>query len=282
MTEEKRKKGFKSKMLKLLFCLILIGIGICVYYKYKENTFEPTFYEIDSEKIHENIRIINLSDLHLKEFGENNEKLVKKIEQLSPDIITISGDMVDKHDNDFSIVYNLCKQLVKIAPVYYCLGNHEYYHLLFNNNNITPKLEELGVAVLNDSYRTITIKNTEIDICGCTQHNHNYDKYAKEYMEEYMKSDKFKLLLVHYPELFMNQLKDANIDLSLCGHAHGGQIILPIIGSLYSSDQKWFPKMAGGMYQQKNGIVIVNRGLGNPTIVPRIGNIPEIVVVDLR
>lgn len=280
--EKKQQKGTKKKMIKILISLLLICIGICIYYKWKENTFEPTFYEIDSEKIHENIRIVNLSDLHLKEFGENNEKLVKKIKNLSPDLITMSGDMVDKYVDDFSVVYTLCEQLVKIAPTYYCLGNHEYSQLLFNDNNVTPKLQEMGVIVLNDSYQTITVKNTEIDICGCTQHNQNYDKYAKTYMEEYMKSDKFKLLLVHYPELFFDQLKDANIDLSLCGHAHGGQIILPIIGPLYSSDQKWFPKLARGIHKLKNGIVIVNRGLGNPHIIPRIGNIPEIVVVDLR
>lgn len=274
----------KKKMIQILKLLILISLifcCICIYYKYKENTFQTTFYDIDSKKIYENIRIINLSDLHLKEFGKDNQKLVKKIKDLSPDIITISGDMINKNNKDFTIALNLCKQLVNIAPTYYCLGNHEYEQLLFKNNNIIPQLEKLGVIVLNDEYKTITVKNTEIDICGCTQHAHNYDKYAKDYMNKYIKTDNFKLLLVHYPELFLKQLKNINIDLALCGHVHGGQIILPFIGPLFSSDQGFFPKIAAGLYQFKYCTVIVNRGLGNNVKIPRINNIPEIVVVDL-
>ena len=276
-----KKKNKKGTFMKIVLLLLIVCILICAYYKIKENTFTTTFYDIDSEKIYEDIRIVNLSDLHLKEFGKNNEKLVKRVRALSPDIITISGDMANKDNSDFSVVYTLCKQLVKIAPTYYCLGNHEYYQLLFKDNSIIPGLENVGVNVLNDTYKTITIKNTKIDICGCTQHKHNYDKYAKEYMNEYMKSDNFKLLLVHYPELFMNRLKDSNIDLSICGHAHGGQMILPFIGPLYAPDQGWFPKMTNGLHNQKNGSVIINRGLGTHTKIPRINNVPELVVVDL-
>lgn len=271
----------KRKIFKLIILFFSIIFCICVYYKWKENTFETTFYELDSKKIHENIRIVNLSDLHLKEFGKNNENLVEKIKELSPDIITISGDMVNKDNADFSVDYKLCRQLIKIAPTYYSLGNHEYEQLLFKKHNIIPNLKKIGVQVLNDEYKTITVKHTEIDICGCTQHNHNYDKYAKEYMNQYMNSKKFKLLLVHYPELFLNQLKNSKIDLALCGHEHGGQIIIPFIGPLYSRDQGFFPKMAAGEYKQKYGTVIVNRGLGTHDKIPRINNIPEIVVIDI-
>ena len=100
-------------------------------------------------------------------------------------------------------------------------------------------------------------------------------------MNQYMNSKKFKLLLVHYPELFLNQLKNSKIDLALCGHEHGGQIIIPFIGPLYSRDQGFFPKMAAGEYKQKYGTVIVNRGLGTHDKIPRINNIPEIVVIDI-
>ena len=274
-------KKVGKKMIKILIYIILLICIITIYYKFREDTFITTFYEVKNEKIHEDIRVLNLSDLHLKEFGTNNEKLVKKIKELSPDLITISGDMVNKNNDDFSVVYTLCEQLVNIAPVYYCFGNHEYSQYLFNNNNIMPELQKIGVHVLHDYYETITVKNTKIDICGCSQHKHGYDKYAKEYMNEYMKSNRFKLLLVHYPELFTKQLKNKNIDLALCGHAHGGQIRIPFIGGLYAPDQGWFPKMTQGKHQQKNGVVIINRGLGTNTKIPRIHNIPEIVVVDI-
>ena len=121
-----KKKNKKGTFMKIVLLLLIVCILICAYYKIKENTFTTTFYDIDSEKIYEDIRIVNLSDLHLKEFGKNNEKLVKRVRALSPDIITISGDMTNKDNSDFSVVYTLCKQLVKIAPTYYCLGNHEY------------------------------------------------------------------------------------------------------------------------------------------------------------
>lgn len=274
--------NLRKKVTIFIMLFFVIIIFVCIYYKIKENTFETTFYNIDSEKVHENIRVLNLSDLHLKEFGKNNQKLVNKIEELSPDIITISGDMVNKNNKDFSIVYNLCEQLIQIAPTYYSLGNHEYEQLLFKDNNIIPKLQKIGVIVLNDEYKTIKVKNTEIDICGCTQHDHNYDKYAKAYMDKYIQSSNFKLLLVHYPELFLKQLRNANIDLALCGHEHGGQIILPFIGPLYSRDQGFLPKMAAGEYHLKNCTVIVNRGLGSHDFLPRINNIPEIVVVDIE
>ena len=268
-------------IIKIFICSIIIILGIGIYYKAMENTFGVTFYDINSDKIYENIRIINLSDLHLKEFGKNNERLVKKIKELSPDMITISGDMINYDNNDFSVAENLCKELVKIAPTYYAIGNHEYYQLLFNDNNIIPDLERIGVKVLHDKYETIKVKNTKIDICGCSQHNESYNKYAKNYMNKYMKSSEYKLLLVHYPELFLNELKNANIDLALTGHTHGGQMILPFIGPLYAPDQGFFPKMAAGVYYLKNSTVIVNRGLGTHTWVPRINNVPELVVVDL-
>ena len=213
----------------------------------------------------------------------NNEKLVAEVKNLSPDIVAIVGDMnLESQPDNYSSVISLCKQLNEIAPVYYCLGNHEIDAMLFKNSNIYKDIKAEGIKIFNNETETVNIGGTAIDIIGLTQNPTEFDEYGKDFFEKAMSADdNFKLLLTHYPEYFLGKLNDYDIDLAITGHAHGGQVRLPFIGGLYAADQGLFPKLCDGYHEDGNSKFIVSRGLGKSGIVPRINNKPEIVIADI-
>ena len=251
--------------------------------KNQNNQLEKKFYQVKSNKVVDNIRIVALADLHLKEFGKDNEKLVAEVKNLSPDIVAIVGDMnLESQPDNYSSVISLCKQLNEIAPVYYCLGNHEIDAMLFKNSNIYKDIKAEGIKIFNNETETVNIGGTAIDIIGLTQNPTEFDEYGKDFFEKAMSADdNFKLLLTHYPEYFLGKLNDYDIDLAITGHAHGGQVRLPFIGGLYAADQGLFPKLCDGYHEDGNSKFIVSRGLGKSGIVPRINNKPEIVIADI-
>lgn len=275
----------RSKILRvfLVLLVLLFLAGWATWRVIKEQTtLEVNFYQVQSSKVSNNVRVVLLTDLHLQEFGTDNVELVSEISKLTPDIIAIAGDMNIHGNEDYSVVLTLCEQLVEIAPVYYSLGNHEYVDVIFNDSNIIQDLRDTGVTVLPDASAEITVGETEILIGGLSEGPEQFEKYGREFFDAFIADSRFKLLLVHYPEEFDGVLEDYPIDLALCGHAHGGQIRLPFIGGLYSADQGFFPKLAEGYHEIGNSKVIISRGLGSSNPVPRINNTPEIVVVDIN
>lgn len=148
--------------------------------------------------------------------------------------------------------------------------------------SIVEDIEATGVNVLNDRWEEIEINGNTIKIGGLTEAPMHYEKYGKGFFENFEKEDGFKLLLTHYPEYFLGELENADIDVAMCGHAHGGQMRIPGVGGLYTKDQGWFPKLTEGV-QQINGIsVVISRGLGDSSEIPRINNPAELVIVDLN
>ena len=147
-------------LIAILFTLLLVHVS-------DNSHFVTTFYEIDDEKIDGRIRIVQLSDLHLKEYGQDNSVLVNEIIRLKPDIIAMTGDMLDMHETDYSVLLTLCRQLVDVAPVYFCYGNHEKEVIrVKQTSTVNIDLEEMGVHVLHNKYETINIKGNLIDIGG--------------------------------------------------------------------------------------------------------------------
>lgn len=280
--------GFLKFILRLFILALVIGLlWAFLYYRAKSADFTESFYQIQSDKLTSNVRIIQLSDLHLREFGENNSELIKRISALSPDIIAITGDMTDKQVDDYHVVTDLCAELVNIAPVYYVPGNHEWPKIVFDGSKIRDDLVALGVHFLADKTETIEVNGNTISIGGIAESPLSYEKYAKEYFESFESLDTFKLLLVHYPEYFLEDtgaLADADIDVALCGHTHGGLVRIPGIGGLFSPDQGFLPKLCEGVQKIGNAYVVVSRGLGDgqDKYIPRINNAPELVIVDLN
>lgn len=286
-TPAKRRRKSKKKHGKiwlwiLIIIVILVGLGSLAVVR-QNNQLEKCFYQVKSSKVLNNIRIVCIADMHLKEFGENNKELVAEIKNLEPDIIAIVGDMnLESKPDDYESVLSLCAQLNDGANLYYSLGNHEIDAMLFKDSQIYKDLKGMGINILNNEVEKVNINGTDIDVIGLTQNPTEFDQYGRQFFEKALKDDdNFKLVLTHYPENFMGVLEDYEIDLALSGHAHGGQVRLPWIGGLYSADQGILPKLCDGYHEISNSKLIITRGLGKSGIVPRINNKPEITVVDV-
>ena len=247
--------------------------------------FVDTFYQVDDDRIAEHIRIVALSDLHLNEFGENNKELVDEIVRLKPDIIAMTGDMMDMGTTDATVVIELCRQLVDVAPVYFSYGNHEKQLIRVDQTSTAnQELEALGVHVLHNRYETVTVNGSTLDIGGLSANPGTMEAdYTQNFWQSYLQTQNYRLLLVHYPQFFFTggELVNAGIDMALCGHLHGGQVVVPYVGGLYHPTGGFLPEMTDGCHLVGDTWVVISRGLGNGKWFPRVNNPPELVIVDL-
>lgn len=247
--------------------------------------FVDTFYEVEDDRIANHIRIVALTDLHLKEFGENNSELVEEITRLQPDVIAMAGDMMDMHTTDASVVIELCRQLVEVAPVYFSYGNHEKQLIRVDQTSTANEdLAALGVHVLHNRYETVEVNGSVLDIGGLSANPGTMEaEYTQSFWQSYLKTEHYRLLLVHYPQFFFTggELVDSGVDMALCGHLHGGQVVIPFVGGLYHPSAGFLPEMTDGCHLVGDTWVVISRGLGNGKWFPRVNNPPELVIVDL-
>lgn len=273
----------KKKLILAAISIAVMAAALAWKIKWDGNQLEVSFYHVESDKILNGFRIVQLSDLHLKEFGEKNRELVERIGKLKPDIIAVTGDMNMVRNDDYHVVLELCGQLTQIADVYYVMGNHEFVDFADRKTEIAKDIEGTGVHLLTNASEKTTVNGSLIEIGGLVNETANYEKRGgKKFMDKFMEDPCFKLLLVHYPEYFLDGIEGLPIDLALCGHTHGGVIRIPFIGGLYAGEQGIFPELTEGMHELGNSTVIVSRGLGNSHKIPRINNKPELVVVDVN
>ena len=260
------------------------------------NTFCVRRYEIESEKIHDDIKMVFLSDLHGKVYGKNNQALVRAVKREQPDLILVGGDMLTRADESTdAIAYELLKRLVKIAPVYAANGNHEqkmreypeYYGDRYEE--YIDALEELGIHVLENDSIWVEHKNTDIVISGlevpvkCYTHFKDIPLEMDEICSRIGQADEsaYQILMAHTP-VYSREYKMWGADLSLSGHLHGGIIRLPIIGGVITPQAKLFPRYSGDMYRDGEHYSIVSRGLGTHTVNIRYLNRAELVSVVLK
>lgn len=274
-------------MKKRLLVLLTIIVAMIFFFYFQNNSIVTTEITIRSEKIPQSFdeyKIVQLSDLHSKAFGD---VLVEKVKEINPDIIVFTGDLVDakKYDEQTSLV--LMENLVEIAPVYYVTGNHEWWSGKYEN--LESKLENSGVYVLRNVAEELTIDNDSIQIIGVDDPaKANIGNAEQSILEEGIKNaiaglekDRFSILLSHRPEMF-SLYTQYEFDLVFSGHAHGGQVRIPFVGGLVAPNQGFFPKYTEGAHTfLENTTMIVNRGLGNSIIPLRVFNRPEIIVVTL-
>lgn len=264
---------------KRIWIVALLLLAICLFSYYQNNALTISSYTIKSTKLSEKIRVVQLSDLHSKEFGKNQHKLIEKVRAIQPDFIVFTGDLVDSKKYDGLVSLSLMEQLVKIAPTYFVTGNHEAWSAEY------PTLEQdlitSGVQVLRNRGDIIQVGSSEINIIGLDDLDFFQNKEEmSETLNSLYEESRFNLLLSHRPELF-SMYEERNINLVLSGHAHGGQVRIPWIGGVVAPDQDFFPKYTAGKYESGNTAMIVNRGLGNSIIPQRIFNQPEIVEIIL-
>lgn len=277
-----------KKKLRWMIVLIIV-IAILVWMIWGNITVGVTRYSVENERlpaVFDHYKIAVVSDLHNAELGEDNKRLVSAIEKEKPDMIAITGDLVDSGRTDIGVAENLIRQLAMTAPCYYVTGNHEAWI-----GEQYQKLEKIllneGVVILQDQSVSMTKNDETIQIVGLDDPDFtDRDSSIQESMlerklEEMELTGGFCILLSHRPEVF-NAYVAENIDLVLCGHAHGGQFRIPGVGGLVAPNQGLLPKYDAGEYSENNTTMIVSRGIGNSVIPVRINNRPEIVVVELR
>jgi hypothetical protein len=222
-------------------------------------------------------KIVQISDLHDATFGEHQSRLVKKIKAANPDLIFITGDLIDSNRYDLANSLNMVEQIVSIAPVYYVTGNHE---IATNDvDHIKTALSDLGVHVLTNDEQTIVKSGEAVRIIGIEDPLNGVS--VADALSRFGKSDDFTLVLSHRPETFHDYV-DNDLDLVFSGHAHGGQFRIPGLGGLVAPGQGLFPKYTAGVYEEKDTKMIVSRGLGNSVIPVRVFNRPEIIVVTFK
>ena len=247
-------------------------------------------YEIKSDRVPEafsGFRIAQVSDLHNAQLGENNSKLIELLSQTDPDIIVITGDLIDSRQTDIEIALAFAREAMQISPVYYVSGNHEAR--VREYEDLKMGLVEVGVVVLENQKVQITLEGGSITLMGIDDpsFSESYlfgdaEGVARQAIEDiHNESDGYTILLSHRPELF-DLYVDTGMDLVFSGHTHGGQFRLPFIGGLVAPNQGFFPKYDAGRFSKGNTTMIVSRGVGNSIIPIRFYNRPEIVVTMLK
>lgn len=281
----------KKFLLKKHIKLIAIAVFLVCFSYFENNSIVISKYDIKSEtlpKAFNNFKIVQISDLHNKVFYKDNNSLVAKIKSQKPDIIVITGDLVDRRKYDEEIAISFIDKIKSIAPIYYVNGNHEGWAGKFAS--LEKKLKESGVFVLRNESVFYEKGSEKILISGIDDPVFSTIGRSSGYStEDIMKNELlkvnnkkyFRILLSHRPEFF-DLYVDNNIDVVFTGHAHGGQIIIPFIGGIYSPNQGFWPKYYEGVHTKDSTTMVLSRGLGNSVAPQRIFNRPEIVSVTLK
>ncbi|WP_430536460.1 metallophosphoesterase [Listeria rocourtiae] len=286
----------KNNFLKVTGFAALAFTG---YAYWSTKQLRTTDYNIASTKIApelDGFRILQLSDIHGSTFGRYNHRLIKKIWAIEPDIIVVTGDLLDG-DEGINTAITLMRKLARRYPIYYVTGNHEARSA--NLEDLLPELEKAGVTYLKNQHVYIERDGKSFALAGIDDPSMLIQKphqltFAEEIAREEaivqeelevatngIPDSQFIFLLSHRPEKWP-LYQQAPIDLVCCGHAHGGQVRLPFTEGLYAPHQGLMPKLTAGLKEGNGRTMIVSRGVGNATVVPRVFNEPDLPIIILR
>lgn len=282
-----------KKIAKVVLIVLIILIMVCmisVWISY--NCLTVSKFTVISRKISEPFRMVLISDLHDHRFGKDNEKLVDKIRQQDPDLVILDGDIINGDSENDETAVSLVRSLTEMAPVYYSFGNHEYYYMEAGHQDLQEDLVDAGAIILNYQNLDINVNGNPVRLGGLYEYGFETSMQTEEenqkavsYLEQYVDTDRYLIMCAHRPDSFYcwDYADQWGIDLVLSGHLHGGQVLIPGIGGLYSQLEGFFPQYDYGQYKIGDSDMIITRGLGsNPKILPRFNNPPEIVVVDVQ
>ena len=287
-------------MYKIIFIFIGIFILMYLYIKYNVNTLEVTKYVVENKKVpkeFDGYNIVQISDLHSKLFGENNKKLIQKIKSLNPDIVVVTGDLIDGENNNYNVALDFMKEISKLYRVYYIIGNHEQKSLIKKYKDeykdYFNKLHQIDFVNLYNNKVEIVKGDSNINLYGLTVpyscYKYLFDNQETtsidiDFLEEKLGKvdrEQFNILLAHTP-FYFDEYEKWGADLTLCGHVHGGIVRLPLVGGLLSPDRKFFPKYDLGEYIKNKSTMIVSKGLGGSKVLIRVNCKPEIVNIKLK
>lgn len=273
----------KKKILIFISILLVISAGLL----WGNKSIVTTEYTVCPENLPESFegfRIVQISDLHNTDFGG---KLLEKTAQAKPDIIVLTGDIVDSYSTDIPVAVEFAQKVCEIAPVYYVTGNHE--RRIAEYESIKAQFEAAGVEILDGKTAEISRNGEKISLTGIDDFNfftganlqEQYLAFSQKLNNLAAESgEETNILLSHNPQFF-ELYSECGFDIVFCGHAHGGQIRLPFIGGLYTPDQGFFPEYTEGVHTRGKTNMVISRGLGNSIFPLRVFNRPEIIVCDL-
>ena len=281
------KKRFKCRRILLVLVILFVTLGLDILWSM--TALQTTTYEFTSSKISEPVHFAFLSDLHCRNFGKHNQELCKCIADQKPDFIALVGDIINRSStkNEIDEVCSFIKDLTKIAPVYYSLGNHEEQYISTNGDEVLQQIESTSAILLNDTYIDVDVHGQSLRLGGMIKLAYlaveKEEDEANIFLDNFCNTDRLKIMLNHRPEgfYFGDACKVWSVDFILSGHTHGGLIRLPFVGGLYAPIQGAFPEVYYGEYKFENNLMVITSGLAGHGIIPRINNMPEIVVIDL-
>jgi len=270
----------------LLFIIILL---IFCYWQDKDVVLSQVEYSNERiDQAFDGYRILQVSDLHNSYFGSHQQRLIEMVKKSRPDMIIITGDLLDCRQENIDAAMDFACAAVEIAPTYFVTGNHEaasdQYRLL------KKQLTGIGVIILDNQQMFIERRDARLSLVGVADPLFaTVEQLAQEgnYYQQTLESlisqadGTFNILLAHRPEDFALYVK-CGADLVFCGHAHGGQIRIPLIGGVYAPGQGYWPKYTSGFYFEGNTTMVVSRGLGNSLFPIRVFNRPQLLLLTLH
>ena len=274
----------------ILISILITSATFLIAGIYSSRSLKVTTREVPLNGIFQEIRLALLSDLHGTKFGPDNSDLISLIQQQSPDLICLAGDIIsrDSTSDDIHSMCTLMEYLTQICPVYFSLGNHEMDFMDAQGPQVLDALSASGAILLEDSYLDLTVNQSSFRLGGMSKlayrdGNGQFFPGVEEFLSEFCDTELSTILLSHRPEAFSfkNACSEWDVDLILSGHTHGGLVRLPLVGGLIAPIQGWFPDVDYGEYTFYNSKMIVTSGLVGYKSLPRVFNPPEICLIKL-
>ncbi len=263
--------------------------SVILLYLYNQNTqVKVSHYTVKSKKISNcfnGYKIAHISDYHNTNSKRIKETLIKRLKENRPDIIVITGDLIDSRRTNIETASDFVKSIAHIAPIYYVFGNHE--SRLKNIEYLEEKIQNVGAKILRNNYVKLEKDGEYIKLIGiddpCFFGISKEEEKTK--LENIIKTlakeeNRFTILLIHRPE-YMQIYSNNNVDLVFTGHAHGGQIRIPFVGGIIAPGQGMFPKYTSGIHEMNDTKTVISRGIGNSSFPFRVNNRPELVIATL-
>ena len=264
----------RKKILAGLFLLLILTAWLL----WANTALEVNTFVIESEKLpasFDGFRIAQISDLHNADFWE---EVVAALAESEPDIIVLTGDLIDSGKTDVDAALSFAQQAAAIAPCYAVSGNHEAWSG-DAWDVLRTGLLRAGVVMLENEKVFLTREGETLALMGLSDPAFGADQAA--ILRELTAGEEYTILLSHRPER-MTLYAEAGMDLVFSGHAHGGQFRFPFVGGLVAPDQGLFPEYDAGRFQRGDTLMLVSRGIGNSIIPLRINNRPELIVAELK
>lgn len=278
---------FKKQIFAFLLTIVFIfGIWIFIIEPYNIKTINTSILLKNLPESFAKIKIAHLTDLHSKNFGYREKKVVEILNNLRPDFIFITGDIIDWKTKDFESCLKFWQKLSENFPnkVFAVYGNHEHRNPKFKT--FQKFFTQSDIKVLNNEAVKIFNKNNFINLIGVDDPHLGYDDLEKALENININNKNPRILLAHSPEIFrkvqkIKNINNKNIDLVLVGHTHGAMMNIPFLWKLYIP-LEYDKQYKNGLFYENNIYMYVSRGIGISFLPIRFNSLPEIAILELK